>query len=173
MVALNFDATNVATQKAFTLLPPGRYVCKIIASEMKPTKDGGGQYLQLTHEVMDGAHVGVTFTNNLNLENANAQAVDIAYKTLSTICHHIGKIKIKDSKELHGHPIIAILAVRSQPKTDGNGTFETNDVKGYDKASADSTSSTVAAVAPLPGDTATAPAASTGAANKPAWAQKK
>lgn len=172
MTLLNFDATTVEPQKAFQLLPPGRYVCKIVNSEMKLTKDQTGEYLQLTHEVADGDHKGVTFTNNLNLKNANTQAQEIAYRTLSTICHHIGKLKIKDSKELHGQPIIAILAVRSQPKTDGTGTFETNDVKGYDKVNADSTS----ASGQLPASTeaATAQPASTQAVgNKPAWATKK
>lgn len=175
MVALNFDATNIATQKAFTLLPPGRYLCKIIASEMKPTKDGAGQYLQLTHEVSDGAHAGSTFTNNLNLENANAQTVDIAYKTLSTICHHIGKIKIKDSKELHNQPIIAILEVESKPKQTGDGTFESNRIKGYDKASADSVSTSSAPTAgQLPaGGEAAQPTTQQAAGNKPAWATKK
>jgi hypothetical protein len=134
---------------------------------MKPTGNNTGQMLELTHEVLDGPHTGVTFTNNLNLENASPVTVDIAYKTLSTICHHIGKIKIKDSKELHGHPLIATLAVRAYTKKDGT-EGSANDVKGYDKASADSTSSSAAVVAPLPGETAAAQPT-----NKPAWAQKK
>lgn len=181
MVALNFDATTVEPQKNFTLLPPGRYVCKIVDSEMKPTKDGTGQYLQLKHEVIDGEHAGVAFTNNLNLENANPQTVEIAYRTLSTICHHIGKTKIKDSKELHNQPIVVTLAVKSTPKNDGSGNFDSNEVKGYDKATADSTSSsqpqtTATSAAPLPGSNVAAPGQSIvqpTTSTKPKWATRQ
>ena len=119
MARLNeaFDATSVEPNKPFELLPPGRYVVQIVNSEMRPTKDGMGQLLWLELDVLEGACAGRKLFDRLNLVNANPTTVEIAQRTLSAICHAVGKMQVDDSEQLHLIPLIA--DVRVQPPKNG------------------------------------------------------
>lgn len=127
MAQLNFDANTVAPQQAFEPLPAGWYQVQIIESEMKPTRNGSGAYLQLTMEVLSGQYANRKIFDRLNLQNANQVAVEIAYQTLSAICHATGQIQVQDSQQLHMKPMEAKVSVRA-----ATGEYEaSNDVKGY------------------------------------------
>lgn len=119
MARLNeaFDATTVEPNKPFELLPPGRYVVQIVNSEMRPTKDGMGQLLWLELDVLEGECAGRKLFDRLNLVNANPTTVEIAQRTLSAICHAVGKMQVDDSEQLHLIPLIA--DVRVQPPKNG------------------------------------------------------
>lgn len=127
MAQLNFNAATVAPQEAFENLPAGWYNARITGSEMKPTKDGGGSYLSLTMTVMDGPCVNRKIFDRLNLNNKNPKAVEIAYQTLSAICHATGVIQLQDSTQLHGIP----LSVKVKVKPAEGGYSESNEVAGY------------------------------------------
>ena len=92
-----FDATTVDPATGFELLPPAKYVVQIVSSEMRPTKDGGGQYLWLELDVLEGPLSGRKLFDRLNLVNASAQTVEIAQRTLSAICHATGRMQVQDS----------------------------------------------------------------------------
>jgi hypothetical protein len=119
-----FDATTVDPAAGFELFPPARYVVQIVGSEMRPTKDGGGQYLWLELDVLEGPLAGRKLFDRLNLVNASAQTVEIAQRTLSAICHATGRLQVQDSAELHLIPMIADVTIRP-PK---NGYGESNKV---------------------------------------------
>ena len=68
-----FDASQVPEQQEFTALPEGQYVVIATASEMKPTKNGNGEFLQFTFEVLDGPMKGRKVWARLNLKNPNGQ----------------------------------------------------------------------------------------------------
>jgi hypothetical protein len=53
-----FDASSVDPTMPFEVLPPGRYLVQIVSSEMRPTKDGAGQYLWLELDVLEGEYQG-------------------------------------------------------------------------------------------------------------------
>ena len=91
---------------------------------MRPTKDGGGQYLWLELDVLEGPLAGRKLFDRLNLVNASAQTVEIAQRTLSAICHATGRLQVQDSAELHLIPIIADVTIKP-PK---NGYGESNKV---------------------------------------------
>ena len=91
---------------------------------MRPTKDGGGQYLWLELDVLEGPLAGRKLFDRLNLVNASAQTVEIAQRTLSAICHATGRLQVQDSAELHLIPMIADVTVKP-PK---NGYGESNKV---------------------------------------------
>lgn len=106
MAQLNFDATQVAPSTGVPeALPAGWYNAAIDESEMKPTKDGTGVYLQLRFNVLDGQYAGRKVFSRLNLRNANAVAQEIAYKDLSAIAHAVGVLHVQDSQQLHGIPM--------------------------------------------------------------------
>lgn len=128
MASLNFDATQVAPDMGFEVLPAGWYDAMIDESEMKPTKDGSGAYLQIRFTIMGGFANGQKVFQRLNLQNANQTAQDIAYKQLSAICHAISVMQLQDSSQLHGQPMKIKLKIRK----DQTGQYsDTNEINGY------------------------------------------
>lgn len=133
MANLNgFDATAVDPNFAFDPVPAGKYTAVITASEMKPTKKGTGQYLELTFQVIEGEHKGRNLWARLNLDNPGATAVKIARAELSAICRAVGVLAPKDSTELHNLPLVIKVGVKNR---DDNGE-QTNVIKGYEKKDA-------------------------------------
>jgi hypothetical protein len=130
MASLNFDASAVEPQQSFDALPVGRYEVIITDSEMKDTKAGTGQYLQLTFSVTGGQHDGRKLWSRLNLVNPNATAVGIAERELSAICHCVGIITPADSEELHDRPLIVDVIQELNPMSGQ----QTNRIKGYAQA---------------------------------------
>ncbi len=128
MVALNFNAVGVKPNVALEAIPSGQYPVMITKSEEKPTKKGDGRYIELEMTVQSGEFQGRKLYDRLNIHNPNPQAVDIAYATLSAICHVTGRLQMQDTGQLHGIPFIAV-AVKI-PRDDRPQQM-TNEVKGY------------------------------------------
>ena len=106
-----FDASQVDPNQPHETLPPGDYRVQIVASEMRVTKAGTGQYLFLEMEILDGAMAGKKLFDRLNLINPNRQAEEIAQRTLSAICHAVGRMQVTDSEELHFKPLVVKVVV--------------------------------------------------------------
>jgi len=117
-----FDATGVEPNAPLDPLPPGDYKVQILQSEMRVTKAGTGQMLWLDMEVLEGPFQRRHVYDQLNLINPNPTAEEIAQRTLSAICHAVGKLQVADSEELHFLPVLVRVAVKP------NGY---NEVKGY------------------------------------------
>lgn len=158
MALINFNAEQVEPTASYDVLPKGKYLCMAIASELKPTKNGTGEYLQITFEVIDGQFKGRKIFERLNIRNQNKVAEDIAQRALSALCHAIGVIHLQDSDQLHNLPVVLDISVE-----DGRDGYEAqNRVKGYSSAGgASQPAARPAAAAPA----AAAPAA----ASKPVW----
>ena len=109
--AQTFDANTVEPSN-FDVFPAGKYLAQIVASEMRPTKDGRGQYLFLELDILEGPFAGRKLFDRLNLVNDNPDTVDIATRTLSSICRATGQMQVKDSEQLHLIPLIADVRVR-------------------------------------------------------------
>lgn len=126
MAQLNFDATQVNPDQSFEPIPAGWYNMMIIDSEMKPTRDGNGAYLQLTLKVIDGQYAGRQVFDRLNIQHQNPVVTEIAYRRLSAYCHATGVLQIQDSQQLHGIPLKARVSVR----TDSTGQYDpSNEIK--------------------------------------------
>jgi hypothetical protein len=109
--AQTFDANSVEPSN-FDVFPAGQYLAQIVSSEMRPTKDGRGQYLFLELDILEGQFAGRKLFDRLNLVNDNPDTVDIATRTLSSICRATGQMQVKDSEQLHLIPLIADVRVR-------------------------------------------------------------
>jgi len=127
-----FDANSVNPATDFEPLPAGKYVAIITDSEMKSTKSGSGNYLELTFQVIDGPFKGRLLWSRLNLDNPNAQAVQIAQGELSAICRAVGVMQPKDSLELHNLPLL--VTVKCKKREDTGDVV--NEIKGYTKKEA-------------------------------------
>lgn len=127
MASLNFDATTVPPADSVEAIPSGWYNAQIDQSEMKPTKDGSGTYLELRFSILDGQYANRKVFARLNLRNANPVAQEIAYKQLSAICHATGVLQVQDSQQLHGRPMKIKVAVRA-----ASGDYEaSNEVRAF------------------------------------------
>lgn len=127
MVDMNgFDADKVHPNTGFDPIPSANYEAVITKSEMKPTKAGTGQYLELTFQVVDGQYKGRQLWARLNLQNPNSEAVRIAQGDLSSICRAVKVLQPKDSAQLHGLPMI----IKVNCKKENDGTIR-NEIKGF------------------------------------------
>ena len=115
----------------YTPIPAGDVLAYITKSEYKRTKAKTGNYLQLVWKVQSEKYKGRTLFDNLNLDNPNPIAVEIANKTLNSICKACDKIGVQDSEELHG--ILCKLTLAVSPATATQPA--SNDIKAYNKAS--------------------------------------
>ena len=127
-----FNANEVEPSASFEPVPAGKYLAAITATEMKPTKNATGSYLQLTLTILEGEHKGRTLWDRLNLVNPSQQAMKIAQSELSAVCRAVGVMTPKDSCELHNIPVLITVKVKKRKDTDEL----TNEVKGYESKSA-------------------------------------
>lgn len=126
---LNFNAQTVAPSQPLEALPPGWYTARIVESEEKPTSKGDGAYLQLQLEVIAPAQFsGRKLWDRLNLKNPNPTAVEIAFQTLSAICHATGVLQLGQSQQLHGIPLEVKVGMS---KVTPDYPDPRNEVKGY------------------------------------------
>ena len=125
---LEFDAELVDPTDTFTPLPPGDYTVRVDDAMREPTKDSTGQMLTLRLQVVGGPYANRLLFDRLNLWNRSQQAVEIAQRTLSQICHAIGILKLKKVSDLLTETLfVAHVGI------DKNNP-EYNRVKGYSPA---------------------------------------
>ena len=130
MANLNgFDANQVEPNVGFEPVPANKYIVMITASEMKPTKNGDGSYLELELTILEGPYKDRKVWDRLCLNHPNAQTVKIARGYLSAICRAVGVLQPKDSCELHNIPMCITVQCK---KRDDNDEI-TNEVRAYAK----------------------------------------
>lgn len=127
MAQLDFNVNDAPEDKGFELIPEGMYTAQIIQSEMKPTKAGTGQYLELRVQILDEPYTGRLVFDRLNLINPNETAVAIAQRTLADICKACNLEEIEDSEELHG---IEINVTLTEKEAEGDWGAS-NEIKKY------------------------------------------
>lgn len=132
MATLNFDASQVEPSTGKDPVPAGKYVAVITATQMKPTKNGAGQYLECEYQIVEGELKGRKLWSRHNLQHANQQTVQIARGELSAICRAIGIMQPKDSAELHNHPLTVSVKVKKREDTGE----PTNEISGWAKKDA-------------------------------------
>ena len=122
-----FDANTVEPSQSMEPIPAAWYKAVFTESEEKPTKAQTGSYLQLTVEVIEGEYQGRKVFERLNLNNPNQTAVDIAQRTLSSICRAVGIMTPRNSSDLHDKPFMVKVAVKP-----ADGAYSaSNEIKEY------------------------------------------
>ncbi len=144
MANLNFDANEVEPSNDFEPIPSGKYLAVITDSEMKPTKAGTGQYLQLAFQIIEGEYANRMLWVRLNLDNSNATAVQIARSELSAICRAVNVLVPQDSTDLHDLPVVIHVRLK---RRDDTGELK-NEIKGYTARNSGDTPQHVATSAP-------------------------
>lgn len=141
-----FNSDEVEPNQGFEVLPKGKYVAAIVASEMKATKKGDGKYLELKMEILEGEYKKRILFDRLNLDNPNQQAVNIANGTLSAICKATGVLIVSDSAQLHNLPMLVDVRCKKDKESDEIR----NEVKGYEKRGTSTQSTSPASGGKMP-----------------------
>ena len=103
---------NKEGQDDRSVMAPGDYLMHIVKTEFKETKKKDGHYLACQLKVIEGENKGRVVFINLNLDNPNPVAVEIANKELNSICQACGLEGVEDSDELLNIPMSVKLKVK-------------------------------------------------------------
>lgn len=108
-------------------LPAGWYNANITAAELKPTKDGSGQYIKVRYNITGPSHQGRVVFGNLNIKNASPKAEEIGRTDLGNLMRAIGLAKVTDTDQLIGGSLSIKLDVRAATEQ----YAAQNEVKGF------------------------------------------
>lgn len=108
-----FNSDDFEPLDVYEPIPVGEYIAMIVDSERVKTKNGNGEQIKLTWQIVDGEYDGRKVFDRLNLDNPNTTAVEMSMRQLSSICHATGKHRIADSAELHNIPCLIGVEIRS------------------------------------------------------------
>lgn len=123
-----FDAAELPRGTgSYDPLPAGWYSVTVASAELKPTKDGSGQYIKLRYDVTGPSHQGRVVFGNLNVKNQSAKAEEIGRQQLGDLMRAIGLSKVTDTDQLVGGRLSIKLDVRA-----GDEKYAAqNEVRGF------------------------------------------
>ena len=152
MAIINFNAATVEPQKPLETVPAGWYTIMMVKSDIKPTAKNDGSFLETEYEIIFPVeHKGRKLFDRFNLQNNNPTAVEIAYRSLSAVCHAVNVIQVQDSQQLHGKPLQAkVKLVPAGPGADGKHYEAKNEISGYKAVENNGMMSAPGASAPAP-----------------------
>ena len=116
MAELNYTSNPEEPESSFEPVPASEYPVIIEDSDYVDNKAGTGRILKLTYQIIDGPMKGRKIFENLNLENANPQAEQIARKALNSICMAVGIPYVQDTAQLHSIPFMITVKMKDSPE---------------------------------------------------------
>jgi hypothetical protein len=99
------------------MLPVGNYHCTITAAQEKQNSAGTGSMLALEFVILDGDYAGRTVYDNLNLNNPNQTAVNIARAALKSLLAAVGQPMAQCPAEILGADVVVKIAHRRDKHT--------------------------------------------------------
>jgi hypothetical protein len=85
-----FDPSTHEGTRDFEPFPPGWYQAQMIESSVEHARNGNGTYLLAVFEILSGDYRGRKIYQNVTLQNASQQAVEIGQRLLKDIYTAIG-----------------------------------------------------------------------------------
>jgi len=130
MATIDFDVSSYEAPKSnFDPLPHGEYLAIVTENQMKATKSGTGEYLELVIQIVDGEFSGRKIWERLNIHNANEVAENIARAALKSLSLACGIEPLTDTDMLNDTPFTIVLDIDRKDPT-------RNRVMGYKPAGA-------------------------------------
>jgi hypothetical protein len=97
-----FETKNLPQADSFKPIPEGKYTAKIKTADVKDTKSGTGQYLNIMWEIAKGDSTGRVVFDMINFRNANPKAQEIGLRQLSGLLAATGIKRLEDTDQLIG-----------------------------------------------------------------------
>jgi hypothetical protein len=106
---LNFDASQHDPSQVVTIcLPLADYPFQIVSAEVEAVTNKPNEgLLKIGLAITDGPYKGAIQYDRFNIYNANPQAVAIAHKELSALCHVVNRMRLATEKDLIGGTALA------------------------------------------------------------------
>ena len=108
-------------------LPPGWYDATIGAAEVKPTKDGTGQYIKVKYQITGPTHSGRIVFGNINVRNASQKAEEIGRQQLGELMRALNIPRLTDTDQLIG----GMLAIKLDIRAATEQYAAQNEVRGF------------------------------------------
>ena len=113
MVEMNFNAGSEAPKDVFEPIPVGWYPAVVVKSDLVPTKNKDGHYINMQIKIIGEKYSGRVVFAKFNVDNKNQQAVQIAENQLARLSHAVGVTKWSDTEELHDKPFAVRIGVQA------------------------------------------------------------
>jgi len=107
-------------------VPEGDYTAVINSAEIKTTKAGNGQYINVRFDITGDKHAGRVVFGKFNIRNANPKAEEIGRQQLGELARAVGLKTITDTDQLVGGQCQIKLVIR---QSEGYGAQ--NEIKRY------------------------------------------
>lgn len=89
-------------QQDFAPIPNGMYTAAIEKCEVKETKSGTGQYLNLMFKITGPDYAGRVIFSMINFRNQSQKAEEIGRQQLGSLLRAVGLPKLQDTDQLIG-----------------------------------------------------------------------
>jgi uncharacterized protein DUF669 len=100
----------------FTTFPSGWYSAQIVESSVEAAKNGNGTYLLAVFEILSGDYGGRKIFQNITLQNASQQAVEIGQRLLKDIYESVGVTgPTRDIRVMLFKPVMARVGIKRDP----------------------------------------------------------
>ena len=123
MALIEFDASGVSMTPREPVAP-GTYEAVVADSEIRPTRSGAGEGLNLTFEIVSGEQKGRKVWTWINIRHPNPTAQKIGEEELARLCFAVGVTRLSDTAQLHDRPLMITVAIDRDDPT-------RNVVRGY------------------------------------------
>lgn len=118
---------DVVEENSYTVIPEGWYEAEITNADIRVSKSGLGQYINIQYKIIGPTHSGAVVFNKVHIKNANPKAEEIGRQQIGAICRSIGiKKHITDTDELLGHRLRIKVVIKKQEDYE-----PINDVRGW------------------------------------------
>src|SRR5215813_9098689 len=115
-----FDPSTHEGTRDFEPFPPGWYLAQMIENSVEHARNRNGMYLLAVFEVLSGDHRGRKIYQNVTLQNASQQAVEIGQRLLADIYTAVGiTAPTKDIGVMLFKPVMARIGI----KRDKDGVY--------------------------------------------------
>ena len=122
-----YSLDDLPVSQCFEPLPEGWYTATITNAEIKTTKAGNGQYINVKYTIIGPTHQGRMVFGMVNIKNPNPKAEEIGRQQLGEIMRAIGLSKVSDTDQLIGGSLSIKLKI-----TPANGDYEaSNNVSSF------------------------------------------
>ena len=108
-------------------LPAGWYDATIAAAEVKPTKDGSGQYIKIKYQITGPTHSGRVVFGNINVRNASQKAEEIGRQQLGELMRALNIPRLTDTDQLIG----GVLSIKLDIRAATEQYAAQNEVRGF------------------------------------------
>ena len=119
----NLDFSNVKDSQTFAPIPAGTYNVCVDEAEVRPTKKGDGEFVNVKLRVIDGPQANRFLFQNFNIKNPNPQAVEIGMQQLKSLmkCSGMKEMKLTSVLDLVGLMCQAVVKIKIDEKYSPEG----------------------------------------------------